>query len=130
MVKEAIIGEGVSTPAAPYSQALVVEARRMLYISGQVPVDENGNLIGKGDPEAQTRKVFANIQSLCEAAGGSLENIVFLNMYLTDMRFRSAVTHVRNEILKPPYPAATMVQIGCLADESWLVEIDAVAALD
>ncbi len=130
MKKESIIGKGVSVPGAPYSQGLLVEAKRMLYIAGQVPVDENGNLVGKGDPEAQTRKVFANIQAQCEAAGGSLENLVFVNIYLTDMRFRPAVTQVRNELLKPPFPAATMVQICSLADENWLVEIDAVAALD
>ena len=63
----------------------------MRVVSGQVPVDDSGALIGKGDIEAQTRKVFGNIQALCEAAGGSLDNIVFLNIYLTDMRFRRAV---------------------------------------
>lgn len=130
MTRQTLNAPGVSTPSAPYSQALLVEAKRMLYIAGQVAVDEDGSLVGRGDPEAQTRKVFANIQALCEAAGGSLENIVFLNMYVTDMRFRSAITKVRNELLRPPYPAATMVQVGGLADENWLVEIDAVAALD
>ena len=130
MDKKAIIAEGVSQPAGPYSQALIVEARRTLHISGQVPVDDSGRLIGKGDIEAQTRKVFSNIQALCQATGGSLDNIVFLNIYLTDMRFRPVVTDVRNDILKAPYPAATMVQIGSLADENWLIEIDAVVALD
>ena len=130
MDKKAIIAKGVSQPAGPYSQAVIVEAGRTLHVSGQVPVDDSGTLIGKGDIEAQTRKVFSNIQALCEAAGGSLDNIVFLNIYLTDMRFRPVVTDVRNEILKAPYPAATMVQIGSLADENWLIEIDAVVALD
>ena len=130
MTKQPVLGEGVSNPSAPYSQALLVEGKRTLHISGQVPVDENGVLIGKGDPEAQTRKVFANIQALCESAGGTLENVVFLNMYVTDIRYRTAITTVRNELLSPPYPAATMVQIGALADENWLVEIDALAVLD
>ncbi len=130
MNKKAVIADGVSQPGGPYSQAVVAEANRTLHISGQVPVDDDGSLIGKGDIEAQTRKVFGNIRALCEAAGGSLANIVFLNIYLTDMRFRPVVTDVRNEILRPPYPSATMVQIGSLADESWLIEIDAVAALD
>ena len=130
MNKKAITADGVSQPSGPYSQAVVSESRRTLHIAGQVPVDGTGTLIGKGDIEAQTRKVFSNIQALCEAAGGSLDNVVFLNIYLTDMRFGPVVTDVRNELLRAPYPAATMVQIGALADENWLIEIDAVVALD
>jgi reactive intermediate/imine deaminase len=130
MTKQAVKAQGVSAPAAPYSQALAVEASRVLHISGQVPVDQAGNLVGRGDVEAQTERVFQNIRAICAAAGGSLDNIVFLRIYLTDMRFRPAITKVRNELLKPPYPCATMVQIDALADENWLVEIEAEAALD
>ena len=130
MTKKAVIGRGVSRPSAPYSQALLVEAKRNPYISGQVPVDEAGNLIGRGDVAAQARKVFANIQALCEAAGASLDDVVFLRMYLTDMRFRGAITEVRDELLGEPYPAATMVQVSALADENWLVEVEAIVALD
>ncbi|MDA0745791.1 MAG: RidA family protein [bacterium] len=130
MQKKSLTGKGVSTPSGPYSQAILVEAKRTLHIAGQVPVDENGTLVGPGDIYAQTRKVFSNIQALCEAAGASLKNLVFLNIYVTDIRFRTAITEVRNELLKSPYPAATMVQIASLASEDWLVEIDALAALD
>lgn len=130
MTKEPIMGKGVAAPGGPYSQAILTEAKRTLYIAGQVPVDEKGQLVGRGDVEAQARKVLGNIRALCEAAGGSLENVVSVTIYLTDMRFRPVITKVRNEVLEPPYPTATMVQIDALADENWLVEIDAVAALD
>ena len=130
MTKEPIMGKGVAASGAPYSQAILTEAKKTLYIAGQVPVDENGNLVGRGDVEAQTRKVFGNIQALCEAAGGSLNNVVSVTIYVTDMRFRPIITKVRKEILEQPYPTATLVQIDALADENWLVEIDAVAALD
>jgi len=130
MTKEPIMGKGVAAPGGPYSQAIVAQSKRTLYIAGQVPVDDKGNLIGRGDVEAQARKVFENIRALCEAAGGSLKNVVFVTIYVTDMRFRPVITKVRNEMLEPPYPAATMVQIDALADENWLVEVDAVAALD
>ena len=130
MKKEPVLGAGMSQPSAPYSLALRVQAKEMLYIAGQVPTDGDGNLVGAGDIEAQTRQVFGNIQALLEAAGASFRNVVFLNMYVTDMRFRETVTKVRNEVLEPPFPAATMVQIGSLASEDWLVEVDAVAALD
>ena len=130
MSKRSIAAKGVSVPAAPYSQALEVASVRTLYISGQVPVDGDGNLVGRGDIDKQADHVFANISAICDAAGASLDDVVFLRIYLTDMGFRPAITRIRNELLKPPYPAATMVQIGALADEAWMVEIEAVVALD
>ena len=93
-------------------------------------LDENGNLVGKGDIEAQSRKVYANIEALCVAAGGTLANVAHLNMYVTDIRYRAVVTGIRNEIFEAPYPTATMVQIGSLSGEDWLVEIDAIAVFD
>ena len=130
MNKTSVHAEGVSRPSSPYSQALVVEARRTLYVSGQVPTDEDGTLVGKGDIEIQTRKVIGNIQALCQAEGGGLDNIVFWTIYLTDIRYRPVVTKVRSELLTEPYPATTMVQVGGLADENWLIEIDAIVALE
>ncbi len=130
MKKEPLLGAGMSQPAAPYSMALRVQANEMLYIAGQGPTAGDGSIVGAGDIEAQVRQVFANIQSLLEAAGASFNNVVFMNMYVTDIRFRETITMVRNEILEAPFPAATMVQIGSLASTDWLVEIDAIAALD
>ena len=130
MSKKPIAAEGVSVPTAPYSQALEVTSLRTLHISGQVPVDGDGNLVGRGDIEKQASQVFANIRAICDAGGASLDDVVFLRIYLTDMGFRPAITRIRNELLKPPYPAATMVQISALADEAWMVEIEAVVALD
>ena len=131
MKKETILGEGVCPPFSNFSQGLMVDGvKRVLFIAGQFPVDENGELVGKGDIEAQSRKVYANIEALCKAAGGSLENVAHLNMYVTDIRFRAVVTGIRNEIFAPPYPTATMVQIGSLSGEDWLVEIDAIAVFD
>ncbi|MBI3972396.1 MAG: RidA family protein [Chloroflexi bacterium] len=120
---------GVAATTAPYSHALIVEAGRLLFISGQGPVDANGDVVGIGDPHAQVRQVFANIQALVEAAGGSLADIVELTAYLRDMSYRSIITEVRKELLKAPYPTATMVEISKLAFDDWLVEISAVTAL-
>jgi reactive intermediate/imine deaminase len=119
----------VAAPTVPYSQALVVEAGRLLFIAGQGPVDAAGNLVGAGDVEAQVRQVFANVRALLEAAGGRLDHLVELTIYLRDMRHRPAVTRVREELLRPPYPTATMVEISRLAFDDWLVEISAIAAL-
>ncbi len=121
---------GVPTPATPYSQALEVRASHFLFISGQVPLDADGKLVGAGDARAQIRQAFANVQALVEAAGGTLANIVELTIYVRDMvAHRPLVTAVRQELLQPPYPATTMVEISRLAAEEWLVEISATAAL-
>ena len=130
MKKEPVLGAGMLQPSAPYSMALRVQANEMLYIAGQGPTAGDGSIVGAGDIEAQVRQVFDNIQALLEAAGATFNNVVFMNMYVTDIRFRETITMVRNEILEAPFPAATMVQIGSLASTDWLVEIDAVAALD
>ena len=119
----------VPAPSAPYSQALAVQASRWVFVAGQVPVDAEGRIVGPGDPRAQIRQAFANVQALVEAAGGSLANVVELTIYLRDMAHRPLVTDVRHELLRPPYPATTMVEVSRLAADDWLVEISAVAAL-
>jgi enamine deaminase RidA (YjgF/YER057c/UK114 family) len=120
---------GVASTTAPYSHALIVESGRLLFISGQGPVDAQGNVVGIGDPQAQVRQVFANVQALVEAAGGSLADVVELTAYLRDMRYRSIITEVRKELLRPPFPTATMFEVNRLAFDEWLVEISAVAAV-
>ena len=121
---------GVPRPATPYSQALEVRAGRFLFISGQVPLDADGRLVGAGDPRAQIRQVFANVQALVQEAGGTLANIVELTIYVRDMAVhRPLITELRQQILRPPYPATTMVEVSRLASEDWLVEISATAAL-
>jgi reactive intermediate/imine deaminase len=119
----------VPAPSAPYSQALAVQASRWVFVAGQVPVDAEGRIVGPGDPRAQIRQAFANVQALVEAAGGSLANVVELTIYLRDMAHRPLVTDVRHELLRLPYPATTMVEVSRLAADDWLVEISAVAAL-
>src|SRR5262245_3370449 len=95
---------GVAATTAPYSHALMVDAGRLLFISGQGPVDAKGNVVGIGDPRAQVRQVFANLQALVEAAGGSLDDIVSLTAYLRDMSHRAIITEIRQELLRAPYP--------------------------
>jgi 2-iminobutanoate/2-iminopropanoate deaminase len=120
---------GVAPTTAPYSHALLVDAGRLLFISGQGPVDVGGNVVGIGDPGAQVRQVFANLKALVEAAGGSLANIVELTACLRHMSYRSIITEVRQELLTAPYPTATMFEVNRLAFDDWLVEISAVAAI-
>ena len=130
MTKSAILGKGMQKPAAPYSLAIEAQGRRALHISGQVPVDPQGNLVGKGDVRAQTVQVFENIKALVEAAGGTMENVVKVGIFVTDIGSRDTISEVRRQYLKDPFPAATMVEISRLVSPDWLVEIEAVAVMD
>ena len=127
-----VTSERVAKPSAQYSQALCVpsgEGGRLLFIAGQGPIDEAGRLVGAGDPEAQVRRVFANIQALLEAAGGGWGDVAEMTIYLTDIAHRPAVSKVRAELLTEPYPTATMLQVGALVVPEWVVEISALAVL-
>ena len=123
--------EGVPTPKGPYSQAVSVCDRRLVFISGQVPEDENGNLVGAGDLEAQTRQVFRNLGRILEAERGSLADIVKIGVFLVDAGPASyeMLGRVRRELFGERFPASTMVEVKRLVSPEWLVEIEAWAAL-
>lgn len=130
MEKKAIQSNRVPRPAAEYSQGILAEGKRHLFISGQVPLDEQGNLVGKGDMAAQTRQVFVNLQSQLAEAGADFANVVELTVFVTDMSRFGEFAAVRKEYLPAPYPAATSVGVASLVHPDWLVEVEAVAVLD
>jgi 2-iminobutanoate/2-iminopropanoate deaminase len=125
-----VVPAGVAPPTAPYSHALLIEGGRLLLISGQGPVDAEGNVPSVDDPEAQVRQVFRNIEALVKAGGGrGLADVVEITCYLRDMRHRAVITKVRNELLTPPFPTSTMFGVTALAFDDWLVEISAIAVV-
>lgn len=130
MIKSVVHALGIHPPTAPYSLAIETRGNRTLYISGQGPVDGHGNIVGKHDIHKQTVQVFENIKTLVEAAGGSLDEVVKLGIFVTDIGYRETITKVRHHYLHDPFPTATMVEIVKLASPDWLVEIEAVAVLD
>ena len=101
-----------------------------IYVAGQLPYDSDGNLIGHGDIEAQARRAFENVKKVVEAGGGTMDDVVKLTVFVTDVRFREAYGKVRTEFFGPNPPASTLVQISNLAVSGALIEIEAVAALD
>ena len=101
-----------------------------IYVAGQLPYDGNGNLVGIGDIKAQTRRVLENVRTVVEAGGGTMDDVVKLTVFVTDVRFREAYGEVRTEFFGPNPPASTLVQISNLAVPGALIEIEAVAALD
>lgn len=131
MNKEILNPDTVAKPIKPtFSQAVKVQARNLLFISGQVAFDENGNIVGKGDIEAQTRQALENMRAILEAAGATFDDIVNVKVYLTDMKNFEGVHKVRAEYFMKEPPSSTLVQVSQLVSPDLLVEIDAIAAFD
>ena len=116
-----------STAGVGYSH--VAKAGDTVYIAGQIALDTDGNLVGKGDAEAQTHQAYANLQAIVEELGGSLGDIVKMTTYLTDRSSLGAFRRVRDRFFKDPFPPNTLLFISGLAQPDYLVEIEAVAFL-
>jgi reactive intermediate/imine deaminase len=115
-------------PAAigPYSQA--TRSGDTVFLSGQIPLDPaTGELVG-GDIAAQTRRVFDNLRAVCEAAGGSLDDVVRIGIYLMDLGDFAAVNAVMADYFTAPYPARSTIQVSGLPRGA-RVEVDAILAL-
>jgi reactive intermediate/imine deaminase len=112
-------------PAAigPYSQA--VRQGDTVYLSGQIPLDPNSGLLIEGDIDAQARRAFDNLRAVCEAAGGSLEDVVRLGLYLTDLGQFAAVNAVMSDYFEAPYPARSTIGVASLPRGAQF-EVDAV----
>jgi len=121
-------------PPAGYSHIARVHRGTIIYLAGQVSSDASGKLVGEGDFEAQVDQVFGNLKIAVEAAGGTMADIVKLNIYLVAEVDQAEVPKfraIRDRYLntaKPP--ASTLVVVSRLARPGWLVEIEAVAAID
>jgi enamine deaminase RidA (YjgF/YER057c/UK114 family) len=111
-----------------YSHAAKVG--NMLYIAGQVSMDRTGKVVGKGDITIQVKQVYANLANILKEAGGSLTNIVKMTTYLTHHRYLEPYRAVRGTVFKEPYPANTLLVVESLADPDFMIEIEAIAALD
>jgi reactive intermediate/imine deaminase len=118
------------TLSAPFGYSHVVDSpvERIVYISGQVPLDAEGQLVGEGDFEAQTRQVFENLTRALEAAGAAWSDVVKLNYFLTDVSQITSVRAIRDQYVDTERPpASTLVQVSGLFRPEAMVEIEAVA---
>ncbi len=115
-------------PAAigPYSQA--VQVGDWVYLSGQIPLDPVTMTLVDGGIEAQTRRVFDNVHNLAMAAGGGLENIVKLSIFLTDLGHFATVNSLMAEYFSEPYPARAAIGVAALPKDA-MVEVEAVLSL-
>nr|WP_198661112.1 Rid family detoxifying hydrolase [Acidithiobacillus ferrivorans] len=109
-----------------YSQGMVHDG--LLYLSGQIPLDPVSGRMVEGDFALQIRQVLDNLQAVCAAAGGRLQNAIKLQVYLTDLGHFAQVNQAMEAEFAPPYPARAVVQVAALPRGAQ-VEIDGIVAL-
>jgi len=130
MPKQQISSDRIRQPSGHFSQATVVEARgRLVFISGMTARRVDGSIAGIGDIEAQTRQVCENLKAAVEAAGGTLDDICRVDVYVRNMEHFDAIHKVRREYFKMPAPASTMVEVCKMTSPDYLIEINAIAAV-
>ena len=121
---------GVFEPAGKiYSHGVIVESGRTLYVAGQIACDAQGKVVCKGDAAGQTRQLLENMKQVIEGAGGRMEDVAKTTVFITDIKYREAVSRVRKEFFKGEPPASTLVVVAGLADAEVLVEIEAIVPL-
>lgn len=130
MTKEAIRSEKVRSPSGHFSQAIAVEAKgKIVFISGMTARRADGTIAGVGDIEAQTRQVCENLKSAVDAAGGSMDDICRVDVYVRNIEHFEAIHKVRREYFKAPAPASTMVEVTKMVHPDYLIEINAIAVI-
>jgi reactive intermediate/imine deaminase len=117
-------------PIGNFSQATVVEAKgRLVFVSGMTARRPDGSIAGVGDITVQTRQVCENIKAAVEAAGGTLDHVCRVDVYVRNMEHFDAIHAVRREYFKPPLPASTMVEVTKMVSADYLIEINAIAVI-
>jgi reactive intermediate/imine deaminase len=112
MLKKAIQSDGAPAAIGTYSQAIT--SGQFVFMSGQIPLDPGTMEIVDGDFEARARQVFENLKAVAEEAGGSLDQIVKLTIYLTDLDNFATVNSVMTDYFHEPYPARAALGVASL----------------
>ncbi len=133
MDKTVLNPKTVAPPAGPYSQAFRASPREVLFLAGQVALDEKGGVVGKGDFQAQARAVYRNIGEVLKAAGMSWADVMKLNTYLIRREDLQGYRAIRQELFKSyfpdgQYPPSTLVFVKGLFSEDLLLEVEGYAA--
>ena len=130
MKKTQVRTHQVREPSGHFSQAIAIEAQgRLVFISGMTSRRADGSIAGVGDIEAQTRQVCENLKSAVEAAGGSMDDICRVDVYVRNMEHFDKIHKVRREYFKAPPPASTMVEVTKMTSPDYLIEISAIAVI-
>lgn len=114
-------------PYEPFRLSQGFRVGDLLLISGQAAIDENGQIVGAGDFDAQAQQTFENLERVLEAGGSSLDRVVKVTIFLTDMANFTKIVELRGKWFTPPYPADTIVEVSALALPELEIEIEAIA---
>lgn len=130
MPKTQIVSERIGRPSGHFSHATVVEARgRIVFVSGMLAKDASGAIVGRGDIEAQTAQVCENLKAAMEAAGGTLDDICRVDVFVRNMEHFDAIHRVRRRYFTGAPPASTMVETPKMTTPEALIEISAIAVV-
>lgn len=130
MAKREIRSDALRQPVGHFSQATVIEARgRLVFVSGMTARRADGTIAGIGDIGAQTRQVCENLKTAMTAAGGCLDDICRVDVFVRNIGDFDRIHEVRREYFKPPLPASTMVEVSGMVAPEYLIEINAIAVL-
>ena len=131
MAKKQIQSDKIRQPSGHFSQAISVEAKgKLVFLSGMTSRRADGTIAGVGDIEAQTRQVCENLKAAVEAAGGTLDDICRVDVYVRNMEHFDKIHKVRREYFKAPAPASTMVEVTKMTSPDYLIEINAIALVN
>jgi enamine deaminase RidA (YjgF/YER057c/UK114 family) len=130
MPKEQLSTDKLREPSGVFSHATTIEATgKIVFVSGMTARRPDGSIAGIGDITVQTRQVIENIKSALEEAGGTLDDVCRVDVYVRNMEHFDEIHAVRREYFKPPLPASTMVEITKMTSPDYLIEINAIAVL-
>src|ERR1700687_5513075 len=130
MPKTQIISPKLRQPSGHFSHATMVAARgHLVFISGMTARRSDGTIAGVGDIEAQTRQVCENIKAAVEQAGGTMDDICRVDVYVRNMEHFDRIHKVRREYSNAPPPASTMVEVCKMTSPDYLIEINAIAVV-
>lgn len=130
--KRFIYPEGLARPPT-YTPVVAARGGRTIYVSGQVPVNEKGELVGKGDLAAQAEQVFRNIDTALKGAGATFADVVKITSFIVDYRpeYRALMHQVRSKYCSKDHPpASTLLGVQSLAISDYLIEVEAIAVAD
>ena len=110
-----------------WTQVVIAVGSHTIYIAGQTAVDKDGKVVGPGDFRAQAIQVFENLKAALAAAGAGFKEVVKVNYYLLDMANAPVMREVRDSYFKSDFPASTLLEVGKLARDEFMLEIEAIA---
>ena len=129
MARKTVQPKTLNDPRPRYSQGILNEGGKLLFVAGQTASDQAGNVVGKRDIRAQTKQVFANLKAVLEEAGGTLDDLVMTTTYITDREYREGYNEVRRGLYKKDPPTSTLVIVKGLAHPDYLIEIAGIAVI-